>query len=101
MVDVGVGQKDVVQFSRGDGQGAILENVLPLFHAAVHQTLTARAFQQRAASGDLVVRSQKSDFHNDPPGLGRSPCGAQYFVLYYTHICLSMQAQRGHSEIRR
>ena len=63
MVDMGVGQEHRFDGVRRDGQRDVLEDVLPLLHAAVHQIVAAVHLQQRTAAGDLMGRADELNFH--------------------------------------
>ena len=63
MVDMGVGQEHRFNGVRRNGQRDVLENVLPLLHAAVHQIVPAAYLQQRTAAGDFMGRTDELNFH--------------------------------------
>ena len=63
MVDVRVRQQHEVQLLRGDGDGLVLEQIAPLLHAVVHQTLFVADLEIGAAPRDLVGRAEKCHFH--------------------------------------
>ena len=63
VVNVGVGQEHRLDGVRRDGQRDVLEDVLPLPNAAVHQIVPAVYLQQRTAAGDLMGRADELNFH--------------------------------------
>ena len=63
MVDVRVRHQHKIELCRLHGQRLVLKQVLPLFHAIVHEETLARRFQVRAAAGHLVCSAQKCHAH--------------------------------------
>jgi hypothetical protein len=57
MVDMCVGQKDIIDCCGRNGYFLILVNIMPLFHATVQQDMLSAAFDVVAAACYLVVRS--------------------------------------------
>ena len=57
VIDVGVGDKDVVHIGERDRKLRVLIHVHTLFHATVHQKLRFSTFQIMAASCYLMIRT--------------------------------------------
>ena len=81
VVDVGVGDEDIVDAPRREGELLIADLVPALLQTAVHQDLLAVDLQTVAAAGDALVGAEKAQFHTAPPCIlimmvVRSPPGA-------------------------
>ena len=55
MVNMGVGQKHIVDGGSGNGNFLIFVSIPSLFHAAVQQDAFAAGFDIMAAAGDFMV----------------------------------------------
>ena len=81
VVDVGVGDEDIVNAPRREGELRVADLVPALLQSAVHQDLLAVDLQAVAAAGDALVGAEKAQFHTAPPCIFimmvvRSPPGA-------------------------
>ena len=65
VVDVGMGQEHRLHRGGGHGQRFVLEHVDALLHAAVYEEVAPAAGDHRAATGHLMRRTQKGQFHAD------------------------------------
>ena len=67
MVDMGVGQKHVIDLIISHRKLCILIRIIPLLHTAVHQNLGLSYLQVMAASRYFMVRSDKGQLHVRSP----------------------------------
>ena len=67
MVDVGMGQKDIVYFRCRNGQGFVLIGISALLHSAVHKNVFASNLKIVAASRHFMICPYKLQLHMAPP----------------------------------
>ena len=65
MVNMCMGQQDIVNISRRTGNLDIFISISPLFHTKVHQNTSAADFQIGAAASDFMSRTDKGHFHKN------------------------------------
>ena len=63
VIDMGVGHEHGRNGRRRDGEGDVFKDIDALFHAAVDKIILSAVFQQGAAAGHLVCRTDERDFH--------------------------------------
>ena len=67
MVDVGMGQKNIVDLRLIHGQRAVFKGIDPLLHSIIHQHMLFPDLHIVAAPCHFMVRSNKLQFHTIPP----------------------------------
>lgn len=67
MVNVGVGQKYVVNVAVTDRKFRILVRIVPLLHTTVNKDFCISYFQKMTAACNFMVCSDKGQFHKHSP----------------------------------
>ena len=69
VVDMGVCHQYIVNFSRVEGQAAVIHLVPSLLQSAIHQDFLPVDLQAVTAAGDALIRAEKAKFHGSFPFL--------------------------------
>ena len=99
VVDVGMGQKHIVDLRRRHREFLILIQIRSLLHAAVNENPFPAGFQKVAAACHLVGRADKSKFHIPQPLFlfivsFYSGCGYEYFTISLFSLCMIFFSSR-------
>jgi hypothetical protein len=79
MVDMRVSEKNGVYHGRVDRQRLVFKHIYTLLHTAVYKDMMPVYLDKRTASGDLVRRAEKSNFHK------AASCSDCSHLLYYKY----------------
>ena len=63
MVDVGMGQENIIHIGKWDGEICVFIYISSLFHTIVYEDMSAAGFQVMTAAGYFVVSADEGYFH--------------------------------------
>ena len=72
VIDVGVGDKDVVHIGERDRKLRVLIDVSALFHTVINKNVLSRRIQIMTASSHFMICTDKCQFHGTPPFAAKS-----------------------------
>ena len=99
MVNMGVGEKNIVDIRCLHRDLLVLVEIRSLLHPAVHQDMLPAGFDHMAASGHFMVCSNKKKFHTQRPFLffivaPFPPDGYEYFTISRRSLCMIFFSSR-------
>ena len=83
LINVGVGDDDIVNVAGGEVQGVVVVLVSALLQSAVDEDLFAVDLQAVAAAGDRVGRAEKCELHIRCLLIKQSDCDTAYLSILY------------------